>query len=192
MILVIDNYDSFTYNIVQILGALGQEVKVLRNDQVEIAGVESLAPQAIVISPGPGRPADSGVTCQVIEHFAYHLPILGICLGHQAVGQVFGAEVVRAPRALHGKTSEIFHDGKGLFQGLRNPFVATRYHSLIVPEESLTPPLEVSAFTLEGEIMGLRCKGTKVEGLQFHPESIATAQGVTIFSNFLGLYLKAA
>ncbi len=190
MILVIDNYDSFTYNIVQALGSLGCELVVRRNDAVDLAGVRRLAPEAIVISPGPGRPEQAGVTCEVIQRLAGKLPILGICLGHQAIGQVFGARVVRAARPVHGKTSEVFHDGQGLFSGLRNPFLAARYHSLVVPEPDVRPPLEVSAYTLEGEVMGLRSPGLMLEGLQFHPESIATAQGMAIFQNFLDLYLR--
>ncbi len=189
MILVIDNYDSFTYNLVQLLGELGQELMVARNDAIDLAGIEELEPQALVISPGPGRPETSGITCSAVEHFAERLPILGVCLGHQAIGQVFGARVERAPELVHGKTSEVFHDGRGLFRGLRNPFIATRYHSLVVPEESLTPELEVSAYTLQGEVMGLRRKGFPVEGVQFHPESIATRQGKRMLHNFIDAYL---
>lgn len=190
MILVIDNYDSFTYNVVQALGALGQELVVKRNDAIAVDDIDGIAPDAIIISPGPGRPENSGITCEVIERYQDRLPILGVCLGHQAIGQVFGAKVERADQIVHGKTSEIFHDGKGLYQGLRNPFRATRYHSLIVPEESLADPLEVSAYTLDGEVMGIRVKGTKVEGVQFHPESIATPQGDAIFRNFIDMHLS--
>lgn len=189
MILVIDNYDSFTYNVVQALGALGQELVVKRNDAIAVDDIDGIAPDAIIISPGPGRPENSGITCEVIERYQDRLPILGVCLGHQAIGQVFGAKVERADQIVHGKTSEIFHDGKGLYQGLRNPFRATRYHSLIVPEESLADPLEVSAYTLDGEVMGVRVKGSKVEGVQFHPESIATPQGDAIFRNFIDMHL---
>lgn len=192
MILLLDNYDSFTYNVAQALGALGQELLVLRNDAVSVEEIADMAPAAIVISPGPGRPEDSGVTCPVIERLAGQIPILGVCLGHQAIGQVFGATVQRAKRPVHGKTSEVFHDGQGLFAGLRNPFQAARYHSLIVTEDSLKAPLTVSAYTLEGEVMGIRAAELKLEGVQFHPESIATPQGAIIFNNFLDLYVRGA
>ncbi len=189
MILLIDNYDSFTYNIAQALGFLGLTVEVRRNDAVGLSEIDDLGPEALIISPGPGRPEDSGITCAAIERFAGRLPILGICLGHQAIGRVMGGEVIRAKRPVHGKTWEVFHDGQGLFSGLRNPFLATRYHSLIVPEASVKPPLMVSAYTLEGEVMGLRAPELMLEGVQFHPESIATAQGMMIFRNFIDLYL---
>jgi anthranilate synthase component 2/para-aminobenzoate synthetase component 2 len=190
MILLIDNYDSFTYNVAQALGALGQDVVVLRNDTVSCGEIADMAPAAIVISPGPGRPEDAGVTCPVIQELAGKIPILGVCLGHQAIGQVFGATVQRAKRPVHGKTSEVFHDGQGIFAGLRNPFQAARYHSLIVTEDSLKPPLSVSAYTLEGEVMGIRSADMMLEGVQFHPESIATPQGGIIFNNFLDLYVR--
>jgi len=190
MILLIDNYDSFTYNLSQAFGALGREVKVARNDTMSLEEIDELAPQAIVISPGPGRPAESGLTCPVIEHYAGKIPILGVCLGHQAIGQVFGSDLVRAAKPVHGKVSEVFHDGRGLFTGVRNPFLAARYHSLIVPEDSVKPPLVVSAYTKAGEVMGLRCLDLKLEGVQFHPESIATPQGTMILQNFLDLYLE--
>ncbi len=190
MILLIDNYDSFTYNVAQALGSLGQELAVYRNDAISLEEIEALAPAAIVISPGPGRPEDSGITCPLIQRLAGRIPILGVCLGHQAIGQVFGATVRRAKRPVHGKTSEVFHDGQGLFAGLRNPFQAARYHSLIVTEDSLKPPLSVSAYTLEGEVMGLRASDLMLEGVQFHPESIATPQGGIIFNNFLDLYVR--
>ena len=190
MILVIDNYDSFTYNIVQALGELGQELTVARNDAIALEDVETLNPAAVVISPGPGRPEDAGLTCPLIERYAGRYPILGICLGHQAIGHVMGGRVERARRPVHGKTSEVFHDGQGLLKGLRNPFRAARYHSLIVAESSLRPPLMVSAYTLEGEVMGLRCPDLRLEGVQFHPESIATPQGQIIFNNFLDLYVR--
>jgi len=192
MILVIDNYDSFTYNIVQALGELGQELKVARNDALALEDVETLNPAAVVISPGPGRPEDAGITCPLIERFAGRYPILGICLGHQAIGHVLGGRVERARQPVHGKTSEVFHDGQGLLRGLRNPFRAARYHSLIVAESSLRPPLTVSAYTLEGEVMGLRAPELKLEGLQFHPESIATDPGKLIFRNFLEMYVAGA
>jgi len=189
MILLIDNYDSFTYNVAHALGLLGLEIKVVRNDAVSLAQVEDLRPEAIVISPGPGRPDDAGVSCRLIERLAGRIPILGVCLGHQCLAQVFGAEVVRAGRQVHGKTSEVFHDGRTIYQGVRNPFQAARYHSLIVPEETVSPPLEVSAYTLEGEVMGLRSADLMAEGVQFHPESIATPQGVLLFKNFVDHYL---
>lgn len=192
MILLIDNYDSFTYNIAQALGILGRRLMVARNDAIELEDIQGLAPEAIFISPGPGRPAESGVTCAVIERFAGQVPIMGVCLGHQAIGEVFGGQVVRAARPVHGKLSQVFHDGKGIFAGLRNPFRAARYHSLIVPEESIRPPLSVSAYTSEGEVMGLRSAELMLEGVQFHPESIATGQGMMIFENFLDLYLDRA
>ncbi len=190
MILLIDNYDSFTYNIVQALGALGHEPRVVRNDAVSLKEIERLRPQALVISPGPGRPEEAGITCAAIERFAGRIPILGICLGHQAIALVFGARVERAPRLVHGKTSRVYHDGRTLFRGLRNPFPATRYHSLCVPEESLPPALTVSAYTAAGEVMGLRVEELMLEGLQFHPESLATAGGGLIFRNFCRHYLQ--
>jgi len=190
MILVVDNYDSFTYNIVQCLGSLGEEVRVARNDAVTLAQVKALEPQAIVISPGPGRPEESGITLKVIEHFFEIVPILGVCLGHQAIGMVLGAELVRAAKPMHGKLSQVYHDGKGVLTGLRNPFLAVRYHSLILPEETIKPPLKVSAYTLEGEVMGLRVEGLAVEGVQFHPESIGTAQGMHIIENFLSHHVR--
>lgn len=189
MILLIDNYDSFTYNIVQALGELGQTLKVARNDAIGLDEIEALAPEALVISPGPGRPDDGGISCSVIERFAGKIPILGVCLGNQAIGQVFGCDLVRAKRPVHGKISEVFHDGLGIYTGIRNPFKAARYHSLIVPEPSVKPPLTVSAYTQSGEVMGLRCRDLKLEGVQFHPESIATPQGVMILQNFLDLYV---
>ena len=171
MIAVIDNYDSFTYNIVQALGSLGCELKVMRNDVVPVEAVGELEPEALIISPGPGRPEDAGITCAAIERYATSFPILGVCLGHQAIAQVFGAKVVRSGKPMHGKVSEVFHDARGLYAGLRNPFVAARYHSLVVPEDSVKDPLVISAYTLDGEVMGLRHKDLPVEGVQFHPES---------------------
>ncbi|MCB2227626.1 MAG: aminodeoxychorismate/anthranilate synthase component II [Desulfarculaceae bacterium] len=192
MIAVIDNYDSFTYNIVQALGALGCELEVMRNDVVPVEAIGELEPEALIISPGPGRPEDAGISCAAIERYAGSFPILGVCLGHQAIAQVFGAKVVRSNKPMHGKVSEVFHDARGLYAGLRNPFVAARYHSLVVPEDSVKAPLVISAYTLEGEVMGLRHKELPVEGVQFHPESIATAQGVLLFKNFLRRHLEHA
>jgi anthranilate synthase component 2/para-aminobenzoate synthetase component 2 len=190
MIAVIDNYDSFTYNIVQALGSLGCQLAVMRNDAVEVEEIGDMDPEALIISPGPGRPEDAGITCAAIERYAGSFPILGVCLGHQAIAQVFGAKVVRSGKPMHGKVSEVFHDARGLYAGLRNPFVAARYHSLVVPEDSVKAPLFISAYTLEGEVMGLRHRELAVEGVQFHPESIATAQGMLLFKNFLRRHLE--
>ncbi|MCX5726484.1 MAG: aminodeoxychorismate/anthranilate synthase component II [Candidatus Saganbacteria bacterium] len=187
MILMIDNYDSFTYNLVQYLGELGADIKVARNDEISISDIKKLKPEKIIISPGPGYPKDAGISCNVIKAFAGKVPILGVCLGHQAIGYVFGGEIVRAKRLMHGKTSEIYHDGKTIFKGIKNPFTATRYHSLIVKRETLPKVLEISAWTKEKEIMGLRHKKFKVEGVQFHPESILTDAGKKILANFLRL-----
>lgn len=187
MILLIDNYDSFTYNLVQYLGELGEKIEVYRNDQVTLSQIEKMKPARIVISPGPGTPKEAGISMKVIRHFAGKIPILGVCLGHQAIGEVFGGRVVRARRIMHGKTSEIYHDGKTIYKGLPNPFTATRYHSLIVEKKSLPKVLEISAWTKEGEIMGLRHKKFKVEGVQFHPESILTSSGKDLLKNFLTL-----
>lgn len=185
MILVIDNYDSFTYNLVQYLGELGEEVKVFRNDEIDIAGIKTLAPDHILISPGPCTPNEAGVSLEVIEHFKGSIPIFGVCLGHQAIGQAFGGKVIRAERLMHGKTSPIHHLGTSVFEGLPIPFTATRYHSLLVEKESLPDCLEVTAWTEEGEIMGLRHKEYPVEGVQFHPESIITDHGHQMLRNFL-------
>jgi len=185
MILIIDNYDSFTYNLVQYFGELGAEPQVVRNDQITIAGIEALRPEKIVLSPGPCTPDDAGITLDVIRHFAGRLPLLGVCLGHQAMGQAFGGRVIRAPYLMHGKTSRILHDGRTIFRGMENPFVATRYHSLIVERESLPPELEISATTSDGLIMGLRHREFICEGVQFHPESIMTADGRRLLGNFL-------
>jgi len=187
MLLIIDNYDSFTYNLVQYFGELGEEIQVFRNDQIDLKGIQSLQPSRLVISPGPCTPNEAGISLELIQQFAGQVPILGVCLGHQAIGQAFGGKVVRAPRIMHGKTSEIFHDGKTIFQGLSNPFVATRYHSLIIESESLPACLEISAKTKEGEIMGVRHKQYPVEGVQFHPESILTLEGKKLLQNFLQL-----
>jgi len=187
MILMIDNYDSFTYNLVQYLGELGAGIEVRRNDQTTLEEIERMAPDRIVISPGPKTPTEAGICLELIKRFSGRLPILGVCLGHQAIGQAFGGKVVRAPAIMHGKTSEIHHDGKTIFAGLPNPFPATRYHSLIVERASLPACLEVSATSPDGLIMGLRHKEMKVEGVQFHPESVLTAAGKQLLANFLKL-----
>ena len=192
MVLVIDNYDSFTYNLVQYLGELGAELHVVRNDAVDADGVAALAPERIVISPGPGTPDDAGVSLDVIRRFGEHTPILGVCLGHQAIGQAFGGVVARAKTQMHGKTSEIRHDGKGVFSGLSNPFTATRYHSLIVLAETVPDDLEISARTEDGLVMGLRHRRFPIEGVQFHPESILTLEGKRLLANFLGAPAPAA
>jgi para-aminobenzoate synthetase component II len=187
MILVIDNYDSFTYNLVQYLGELGEDVVVRRNDEITLSEIESNLPSRILISPGPGCPTDAGISLELITKFSGRVPILGVCLGHQAIGQVFGGRVVRASNVVHGKTSEIRHDGKSIFCGLESPLKAGRYHSLIVERESLPPCLEISAETNEGVIMGLRHREKKVEGVQFHPESILTPEGKKLLANFIEL-----
>jgi anthranilate synthase component 2 len=184
MILVIDNYDSFTYNLVQYLGELGADSVVYRNDAVMLDEIQALAPSHIVISPGPGTPEDGGVSNDVIQQFHRRLPILGVCLGHQCIGHVFGGHVGRAPHLMHGKTSPIYHTGQGVLADLPNPFTATRYHSLIV-QEPLPPELEVTAFTAEGEVMGLRHRRYPTFGVQFHPESILTPEGKRLLENFL-------
>lgn len=187
MILMIDNYDSFTYNLVQYLGELGQNLKVYRNDKIKISDIKRLKPKYIVISPGPGRPENAGISCDIIEEFYTKIPILGVCLGHQCIAQVFGGRVVQAERIMHGKTSLIYHDGKAIFKGIDCPFEATRYHSLIVEKESLPDVLQINAWTERDEIMGIRHKRYKVFGVQFHPESILTKQGKDILKNFLSL-----
>ncbi|HVF50327.1 MAG TPA: aminodeoxychorismate/anthranilate synthase component II [Pyrinomonadaceae bacterium] len=188
MILVIDNYDSFTYNLVQYLGELGAELDVRRNDEITVEEVEAdCCPDKILISPGPGTPDEAGVSLSLIERFAGRVPILGVCLGHQAIGQVFGGRVVRAPEPVHGKAAEICHDGKTIFAGLDYRFKAGRYHSLMVERETLPRCLEVSATTPDGLIMGLRHRELKVEGVQFHPESILTTEGKSLLANFLKL-----
>jgi para-aminobenzoate synthetase component 2 len=186
MILVIDNYDSFTYNLVQYLGELGEEVVVYRNDELDNAQIEQMKPDHILISPGPCTPNEAGISLQLIEHFKGKIPIMGVCLGHQAIGQAFGGEVVRAEKLMHGKTSPILHDGKSIFQGIPSPFTATRYHSLIVRRDTLPDCLEISAETEEGEIMAFRHKKYAIEGVQFHPESIITDHGLQLLRNFLG------
>ena len=184
-ILVMDNYDSFTWNLVQALAGDGREVLVRRNDALEEGGIEALEPTHIVISPGPGRPEDAGRTCAIVERWQERLPILGVCLGHQAIGHVHGARIERAPRAVHGQASRVYHDGRTIYAGLANPFAAGRYHSLLVDEHGLPSALEVSAYTSDGEIMGLRVAGTRTEGVQFHPESILTADGRRLLENFV-------
>jgi len=186
MIFVLDNYDSFTYNLVQYFGELGQEVVVRRNDQTSIEEIEAMTPDRLCISPGPCTPAEAGKSNEVIRHFAGNIPILGVCLGHQCIGEVFGGKVIRAPRLMHGKTSPIRHRGVGVFTGLPDPFEATRYHSLIVERETLPDCLEITAETVEGEIMGVRHRELPVEGVQFHPESILTGRGKELLRNFLG------
>jgi len=188
---MIDNYDSFTYNLVQYLGELGQELKVFRNDEITIEELEKLNPDYIMISPGPCTPDDAGISLEVIRYFAGKIPLFGVCLGHQSIGQVFGGKVIRAERLMHGKTSPVFHDGKTIFENIPSPYQATRYHSLIVEKESLPDCLEISAWTEEGEIMALRHKELAVEGVQFHPESIITDYGKVLLKNFIETYTKA-
>ena len=187
MLLMIDNYDSFTYNLVQYFGELGADIHVYRNDKISIDDIERLNPTRIVISPGPCTPKEAGVSVKVIQHFAGKLPLLGVCLGHQSLAYAFGGEIIRADRLMHGKTSMINHDGQTIFDGLPNPFEATRYHSLIVNRETLPGDFEISALTDEGEIMGLRHLPTGAEGVQFHPESILTKAGMDLLRNFLEL-----
>jgi len=187
MILMIDNYDSFTYNLVQYLGELGEELRVLRNDAITIAGIARMKPDCIVISPGPGRPEDAGVSCAAIKRFAGKIPILGVCLGHQAIGHVFGGRVRRAKRLMHGKTSPVYHDGENLFKGMPDPFTAARYHSLLVDRKPFPKALKLTAWTEEGEVMGVRHREYPVEGVQFHPESIMTQDGKLLLKNFLTL-----
>ena len=185
MILMIDNYDSFTYNLVQMLECTNQEVKVYRNDMIDIPGIGELAPSAIVISPGPGTPAHAGISIEAIRHFGPKIPILGVCLGHQSIAAAWGGKVVGAERIMHGKTSSIFHDGRTIYKEVSNPFEAVRYHSLLVDRESLPDCFEVSAWTEEGEVMGLRHRKYRVEGVQFQPESILTVEGVKFIDYFL-------
>lgn len=187
MILVIDNYDSFTYNLVQYLGELGEDIIVKRNDEIGLDDIAALAPDHILISPGPCSPNEAGISLAVIDRFKGEIPIFGVCLGHQSIGQAFGGDVVRAEKLMHGKTSAILHDGKTIFEGIPSPFTATRYHSLIVKRETLPDCLEITAETAEGEIMGLRHKEYPIEGVQFHPESIITENGLNMLRNFLSL-----
>jgi anthranilate synthase/aminodeoxychorismate synthase-like glutamine amidotransferase len=184
-VLVVDNYDSFVYNLVQELGELGAEPVVFRNDAIDVAGIRAERPDAVLISPGPGRPENGGVSLEVIRHLAGEVPLLGVCLGHQCIGQAFGAEIVAAPHLMHGKTSEIHHDGSGIYAGPPNPFVATRYHSLVVRPDSIPPDFVVTATSSDGVVMGLRHRSLSVEGVQFHPESVLTASGPALLRNFL-------
>ncbi len=185
MLLMIDNYDSFTYNLVQYFGELGEDVRVVRNDEIDLAGIAAMQPDHIVVSPGPCTPNEAGVSVPLIHEFAGKIPILGVCLGHQSIGQAFGGKIVRAKTLMHGKTSQVSHTGVGVFAGLPNPFTATRYHSLVIERESLPDCLEITAWTDDGEIMGVRHKTLAVEGVQFHPESILTEHGHAMLANFL-------
>ena len=187
MILLLDNYDSFTYNLAQYLGQMGQDLEIRRNDQVTLDEIQNLRPERIVISPGPCTPREAGISVPLIQRFAGEIPILGVCLGHQAIGAAFGGRVIRARKIMHGKTSEIQHDGKTVFRGLPQQFIATRYHSLIVERKSLPRTLEISAETSDGTIMGLRHRKLRVEGVQFHPESILTGEGFRLLKNFLDI-----
>lgn len=184
-VLVIDNYDSFTWNLVQEMGELGAQLEVRRNDDVTVDDIRHLKPDGIVISPGPGRPENAGVTCQVIRELGSSIPLFGVCLGHQAIGHVFGGSVVRAPSIMHGKTSEVFHHGDGVFAGLSSPIIATRYHSLVIDPATLPEVLSVTATTSDGIIMGVRHRSLEIEGVQFHPESVLTKDGLTLLGNFL-------
>lgn len=187
MLLMIDNYDSFTYNLVQYLGELGETIRVFRNDKITIPEIEKLNPERIVISPGPCTPKEAGISVEVVRRLAGKIPILGVCLGHQSIGAAYGAEIVNAPRLMHGKTSMIYHDGNTIFQGLPNPFEATRYHSLIIKKETLSDDFTITAWTDQDEIMGIRHKKLLLEGVQFHPESILTKVGKDLLRNFLNL-----
>ncbi|MGD6778020.1 MULTISPECIES: aminodeoxychorismate/anthranilate synthase component II [Bacillaceae] len=188
MILMIDNYDSFTYNLVQYLGELGEDLVVKRNDEITIEEIEALNPEFLMISPGPCSPNEAGISLEVIKHFSGKKPIFGVCLGHQSIAQVFGGDVIQAERLMHGKTSEMHHDGKTIFQTLANPFVATRYHSLIVKKETLPECFEITAWTDQDEIMAIRHKELPIEGVQFHPESIMTSVGKELLRNFIATY----
>ena len=188
MIVMIDNYDSFTYNLVQYFGELGEKLLVFRNDEKSVDEIRALKPKMIVISPGPGTPDDAGITLEVIDKLAGEIPIFGVCLGHQSIGQVFGGKVIRATELMHGKTSEIYHDGKGIFTGLPSPFTATRYHSLIIDPTSLPDSLEISAKTQSGEIMAVRHRSHPIEGVQFHPESLLSEHGKQLLMNFIHMY----
>ncbi|MGN7472157.1 aminodeoxychorismate/anthranilate synthase component II [Brevibacillus sp. SAFN-007a] len=190
MILMIDNYDSFTYNLVQYVGELGEELQVYRNDKITLEEIERLAPDYLMVSPGPCTPNEAGISMEAIRHFAGNIPILGVCLGHQSIGQVFGAKVIRAERLMHGKTSPVFHDGQTIFRDIPSPFTAARYHSLIVEEASIPRELEITARTAEGEIMAIRHREYPIEGVQFHPESIITEYGKQLLQNFLTTYAR--
>ncbi|MBK6618660.1 MAG: aminodeoxychorismate/anthranilate synthase component II [Nitrosomonas sp.] len=185
MLLMIDNYDSFTYNLVQYFGELGEEVKVVRNDEITLEQVSQLMPACVVISPGPCTPDEAGISLQLIQHYGGSLPLLGVCLGHQSIGQAFGGRIIRAKQVMHGKVSPIFHENSGVFRGLPNPFMATRYHSLIIERESLPDCLEITAWTETGEIMGIRHRTLTIEGVQFHPESVLSEHGHQLLKNFL-------
>jgi len=187
MLLMIDNYDSFTYNLVQYLGELGEDIRVFRNDRITIGDIEKMNPGRIVISPGPCTPKEAGISIEVVKYFAGKIPLLGVCLGHQSIGAAFGGEIIRAPRLMHGKTSLIYHDGETLYEGLPNPFEATRYHSLLIRRDTLPVCLGITAWTDTGEIMGVRHKQHRIEGVQFHPESILTKAGKDLLKNFLRL-----
>jgi anthranilate synthase/aminodeoxychorismate synthase-like glutamine amidotransferase len=187
MVFVLDNYDSFTYNLVQYMGELGAEMTIRRNDELTVDEVEALAPERILLSPGPCTPQEAGISIELIRRFAGRTPILGVCLGHQAIGAAFGGDVIRAPKLMHGKTSEVEHDGKTIFRGIATPMTCTRYHSLIVSEKNLPGELEISARTADGTIMGLRHRKYPVEGVQFHPESVLTDDGKQLIKNFLEL-----
>jgi para-aminobenzoate synthetase component II len=191
MILMIDNYDSFTYNLVQFLGELGEELIVRRNDEIGVTEIEALSPDYLMISPGPCSPDEAGISLEAIRYFAGKIPIFGVCLGHQSIAQVFGGEVIRARRLMHGKVSDMHHDGKTIFHGMPNPFKATRYHSLIVNRETLPDCFDITSETAQGEIMAIRHKELAIEGVQFHPESIMTQQGKKLLKNFLETYKKA-
>ncbi|ABO65454.1 Anthranilate synthase component II [Geobacillus thermodenitrificans NG80-2] len=191
MIVMIDNYDSFTYNLVQYLGVLGEELLVKRNDEITVSEIERLAPDFIMISPGPCTPNEAGVSLEAITYFAGKIPIFGVCLGHQSIAQAFGGRVIRASRLMHGKTSSVYHDGETIFQGVPSPFTATRYHSLIVDKETLPDCFTVSAWTDEDEVMAIRHKTLPIEGVQFHPESIMTSHGMQLLKNFIDTYKKA-
>ncbi|TET15016.1 MAG: aminodeoxychorismate/anthranilate synthase component II [Actinobacteria bacterium] len=186
-ILMIDNYDSFTFNLVQYLGILGENIKVRRNDKISLDEIEKMEPSRIVISPGPGRPVNAGMSKDIIKHFYKEIPILGVCLGHQCIGEVFGAEVINSGVVIHGKTSKIYHDGKSIFSGVENPFEAARYHSLILKKDTIPSSLEVTARTEDDIVMGVRHKNYKLEGIQFHPESFLTPDGLKILKNFICL-----
>ncbi|MCG7319090.1 aminodeoxychorismate/anthranilate synthase component II [Brevibacillus laterosporus] len=190
MIIMIDNYDSFTYNLVQFVGELGEELRVFRNDKITLEEIENMKPDYLMISPGPCTPNEAGISMDVVRHFAGKVPIFGVCLGHQSIGQVFGGKIVRADRLMHGKTSEVLHDGKTIFASIPSPFQAARYHSLVIQEESIPEEIEITARTPEGEIMAIRHRKLPIEGVQFHPESIITQYGKQMLKNFLTAYAK--